>query len=254
MWSQAQSDLAGVSEERLFDLLFRRTNTVPLSKKILLAIAFWHIWEARNERRNGETDLHPWCWVERIIAYGDMVMLHYYQSFTSNRCESTSPNHWTPPPEGWIMVNVDAAIFERENRMGLGLVVRNHNGDFLAALTQGIDKITNPEMAETIAFRRAVRFAMQLPYNQVLIATDCLSLVNKLLVSGVDRSHTGMFIEDIKQESRASSVVFSFIHVTRNCNQVAHLLARSVVQLDESVWFEVPPDFIVTKLCNDRLN
>ena len=57
------------------------------------------------------------------------------------------------------MVNVDAAIFEGANRIGLDLVIRNHFGEFIAAVSQGIEKITNPKLAKTIAFRRAVQFA-----------------------------------------------------------------------------------------------
>jgi hypothetical protein len=78
------------------------------------------------------------------------------------------------------MINVDAAIFETENCMGLGFIIRNHRGDFLAAVRQGFDKITNPEMEETIDFRHAVQFALQLPHNKLLVASDCLPLINKL--------------------------------------------------------------------------
>jgi hypothetical protein len=44
------------------------------------------------------------------------------------------------------MVNVDVVVFQKANRMGLGIVLRNHRGDFLAACMKGIDKITNPEL------------------------------------------------------------------------------------------------------------
>jgi hypothetical protein len=37
------------------------------------------------------------------------------------------------------MINVDVAIFETENCMGLGFVIRNHRGDFLAAVRQGFE-------------------------------------------------------------------------------------------------------------------
>jgi hypothetical protein len=57
-----------------------------------------------------------------ILTYVDMVLLHYFHSFSSKSCETTKPIHWTPPPEGWIMVNVDAAIFEGVNQMGFDLV------------------------------------------------------------------------------------------------------------------------------------
>jgi len=86
---------------------------------------------------------------------------------------------------------------------------------------------TNPELAEAIAFRRAINFALQLPYNQVMVATDCLSLVHKLQSKTTDRSYTEIIIQDIKEAARSSSIVFSFIHVSRWCNEVAHVLARS---------------------------
>jgi hypothetical protein len=149
------------------------------------------------------------------------------------------------------MINVDAAIFETENCMGLGFIIRNHRGDFLAAVRQGFDKITNPEMEETIDFRHAVQFALQLPHNKLLVASDCLPLINKLQRQIVDRSHTVIIIEDIKKLRRALSVGFSFIHVSRSCNQVAHALAKSASYLNDFVWYDVPLDFICTKLCND---
>ncbi|KAK3164390.1 hypothetical protein QOZ80_1AG0017010 [Eleusine coracana subsp. coracana] len=108
-------------------------------------------------------------------------------------------------------------------------------------------------MVETIAFRRAIHFAMQFPFRKVMMATDCLLLINKLRSRTVDRSHTGIIIEDIKQAKRVSPVVFSFIHVSRNCNEVAHILAKSADHLYESVWFDVPSEFILSKLCNDML-
>jgi hypothetical protein len=170
---------------------------------------------------NGEADVHPWLWVEKILAYVDMVLLHCSPFVSSNRCESTRPVQWIPPPEGWIMINVDAVIFETKNCMGLGLVIRNDKGDFLTVVQQGFDKITNPEMAETITFRRAIQFALQLPHNKVLVTSDCLPLINKPQRQTVDRSHIWIKVEDIKKLRRAPSVVFSFIHVSRTCNQVS---------------------------------
>ena len=57
----------------------------------------------------------------------------------------------------------------------------------------------------------------------------------------MDRSHTGIIIQDIKKAVYVSSVVFSFIHV-RSCNEVAHVLARSTDQISELVWFHVAPE------------
>jgi hypothetical protein len=103
--------------------------------------------------------------------------------------------------------------------MVLGLVIRNHNGGFIAAVRHGIENITNPELTEMLAFRRGVQFTTQLSYNQVIVVSDCLSLINKLKAPSKDRSHTRIIIEDIKLcLSRASSIALSFNHVSGKCN------------------------------------
>jgi len=203
----------------------------------IIAISFCHIWEARNVVRNGENDVHPHCIVEKILAYVDMVLLHMYEPVLPNRCDFLKPKHWDPPPVGWVMMNVDAALFPKTNRMGLGIVCRNHVGEFLAACRQGFDKITNPELVEAIASWQAIIFASRLPYKQVIIATDCLFLIKKLRSKAIDRSFTGSITQDINKAASASSVVFSFIYVNRWCNEVAHVLARSANRLSQSVWF-----------------
>jgi len=152
------------------------------------------------------------------------------------------------------MMNVDATLFPKTNRMGLGIVCRNHRGEFLAACRQGFDKITNPELAEDIAFRQAILFASRLPYKQVIIATNCLSLIKKLRSKAIDRSFTGSITQDINKAASASSVVFSFIYVNRWCNEVAHVLARSANRLSQSVWFNVAPEFVWSSLSNDQFN
>ena len=217
----------------------------------ILVIAIWHIWESRNAVRNGKNEVHPHCIVEKILAYVDMVLLHMFKPVPSNRCDSPRRKKWDPPPEGWVMVNVDAAVFQRANRMGMGIVIRNHKSEFLAAYRQGLDRIIEPELAEAFAFRQAVTFALGLNYKRAIIASDCLSLVQKLHFKTLDRSNTGIIVEDIKKMACIPTVALSFVHISRCCNEVPHVLARSADQLVEKSWFHVPPEFLWYTLCND---
>lgn len=159
---------------RLSNGFFETLANCTEREATILVIALWHIWEVRNAIRNGENEVHPHCVVEKVIAYVDMVLLHMYEPVITNRCDSLKPKCWDPPPRGWVMVNVDAPVFHKDNRMGLGLLVRDHRGDFLAACRKGIGRITNPELAKVIAFRQAIIFTSELPCNQVVIATDSL--------------------------------------------------------------------------------
>ena len=53
------------------------------------------------------------------------------------------------------MINVDAATFKKPSRMGVGFVVRDHRGDFIAACCQLIQRFDDPELAKAIEIRRA---------------------------------------------------------------------------------------------------
>ena len=60
----------------------------------------------------------------------------------------------------------------------------------------------------------------------MIFATDCLSLVQRLKSKAHDRSVVGSVIDDIKMATLGFSSV-SFLHVRRQCNVLAHVLARS---------------------------
>lgn len=218
---------------------------------MVFAVTIWHLWEARNSIRNGENMLHPHRISEKVKAYAEMIMLHSFKLNCSTRCESNPSFKWVPPPENWVMVNVDAAVFAASKRMGVGVVIRDHRGQFLAACSQYVDKITDPELAETIATRVAVCFAKDLGYPRVIIASDCLALIRKLTMVE-DRSHTKVVINDIKRSCGPPSK-FSFIHVKRQCNEAAHVLAKSSELCTRSVWLEEAPEIIRPILSVDRM-
>ena len=52
----------------------------------ILTITVWHIWEARNAVRNGESRVHPKVIAEKAIAYTQMSLLHISKIPTSHRC------------------------------------------------------------------------------------------------------------------------------------------------------------------------
>ena len=43
------------------------------------------------------------------------------------------PVMWIKPDRDWAKVNVDTAIDKGSRRMGLGIILRDHKGNFLAA-------------------------------------------------------------------------------------------------------------------------
>lgn len=209
----------------MFDFLGRADDKALVT----MAVTIWHLWDARNAVRNDEQMKHPHSLAKQIKAYIDMIQLHLFKQTTNQKRETTpSTPVWSPPSEGTAVVNVDAALFFASSRMGVGVVIRYHNGDFLAAYSQVHevhDQIMTPEIAEAHAVRCAVALARGEGLDKVILVSDCLSVIQRINAPGRDRSLIGVVIEDIKTLSRMFSSV-TFRHVSRLCNNSAHILAR----------------------------
>lgn len=196
-----------------------------------------------------------WRMAHNCLPTGDQLQRRAIptRSTQSTRRENqTSVLKWSPPSEGSMMVNVDAALFSQSQRMGVGIVIRDHLGRLQAARRRYADQVVTPELAEAIAMRCALEFAEDGGFQRIVVASDCDALVNKVNSTAIDRSQIGAVVYDIK--SWASKFVScSFIHVNRSCNEAAHVLARSAEHDVESTWFSDVPETIRTIVCTEQL-
>jgi ribonuclease HI len=220
---------------------------------MVLAVSIWHLWLARNGVRNGNPMMHPHGVATQIKAYVEMLELHVLSPNPSTRRDTIpSSTRWSPPPEGTVLINVDAALFTTSRRMGIGVVIRDHNGVCLAACSELRDEVTAPELAEALAIRHAVSLAGEEGFDKVMVVSDCLSLVQRLNSSELDRSIVGVVTQEINF-LRSSFSSFTVNHVRRQCNESAHILARLAEQFISSVFRNCVPDCIRQTLCNDVL-
>ena len=61
--------------------------------------------------------------------------------------------------------------------MGIGVVCRDYEGHVLAALSQNVALVQLVEMAEALAWKRAIEFARELSFFDVQIEGDCLRVI-----------------------------------------------------------------------------
>jgi ribonuclease HI len=147
-------------------------------------------------------------------------------------------------------VNVDAAIFKDENRFGWGAVVRDHLGSVKLTCNEGTGGMVSPELAEALAIRSVLRITRDNGFLCSVLASDCLSVIQKIQTKTMDRSQVGSVIGDIKHlATEFDSCVFQ--HVGRRVNGVAHKLARCSEQGVCNLSFDVVPEYIRVELCND---
>ena len=136
----------------------------------LFAMIAYLIWLRRNKLRVGEA-------VADLKLINSMVRdaLLEFQQATSKPPKpppADTISKWLPPPSNWVKTNFDGAIFQGSAEAGLGSIIRNDCGLVMAALTQVIPLPTSVEIVEVLAARRALIFALELDFDQVILKGD----------------------------------------------------------------------------------
>nr|POF23783.1 hypothetical protein CFP56_13720 [Quercus suber] len=89
---------------------------------------------------------------------------------------------WTPPETDVFKVNFEGAVIPGSQKIGVGIVIRDSEGQIMAALSEKlrVPRIQKPEVVEAIAARRAIIFARELGLRQVVLEGDCQMLMQAL--------------------------------------------------------------------------
>lgn len=77
-------------------------------------------------------------------------------------------------------MSFDGACFKEENMEGLGVVVRNHLGQFLAGMSKRFSSCYEPEHIETLAALVAAKFAHDAFFLEILFEGDSQYLIHSL--------------------------------------------------------------------------
>jgi ribonuclease HI len=187
-----------------------------------LLLYYWVIWSERNKILwNGGT-FHP-----QHMASWATTLLEDYQKHhppkVKNKCRPAS--HWDPPPSGRLKVNIDGAFCPNQCKGGLGVIVRNENGDCIAAMHRSLPFISSAFQAEAEACRIGLLMAIQHGWDNILLETDCSALNTALANLEVDLSDVGCIVKDCREYLKNFASI-SVSHIYREANGVAHRLAR----------------------------
>ncbi|MDV3201810.1 MAG: reverse transcriptase-like protein, partial [Candidatus Phytoplasma australasiaticum] len=152
--------------------------------------------------------------------------------------------NWCPPPAGYLKINVDAAVRRHQHLVCAGVVVRNAAGDLMGACTLIWHTVTDPSIAEAWACLRGLIFAEDMGYHHVILESDSLTVVKKLLEPSEDLSPCRALIEKGKRLLRSIRSA-SVRHVRRERNKAAHTLANwGTANPSPSYWIEEEPPVI----------
>ncbi|XP_042969098.1 uncharacterized protein LOC122301783 [Carya illinoinensis] len=160
-----------------------------------------------------------------------------------------TPVKWCKPPTDFYKINWDAAIDRVNCMVGIGVAVRDWDGLVTTTLRSPKNSFPDPLLGEALAALRVVQLGLEIGLHNVIFEGD-----SKLVVSGInngaeDWSTAGLIFLDIKK-LLFSYHTWSFRHVPRQVNVVAHILAKSSLELSlESVLVEDYPQCVCNLLC-----
>ncbi|XP_042974899.1 uncharacterized protein LOC122306539 [Carya illinoinensis] len=173
----------------------------------------------------------------------------------SSRSSAVGRNvcRWQKPAPNSVKANWDAALKEKEGKMGMGVIIRDEEGEVLASLCGSRKWVSKPDTAEMQALWRALKLCAELNFVNVVFEGDAFGIVKAVNGREENWEWNGQIIEDIREilKNRPNWVVQ---HTYRECNNAAHSLARYSLNVnDESVWIESVPEEIVKTIIQDKL-
>lgn len=79
---------------------------------------------------------------------------------------------WTPPTSPSYKINVDATIFSAQKNAGVGVIVRDHVGNFIPGLSKKIHASLGTIEAKAKAFEAGVIFAKETGIRDFVLEGD----------------------------------------------------------------------------------
>ncbi|KAK9214376.1 hypothetical protein WN944_006368 [Citrus x changshan-huyou] len=97
-------------------------------------------------------------------------------------------------------VNTDAAIYVEEHKVGLGIIIRDSNGDFVAAAMKTSKFIDNIAYAEAQAIYLGMKVAKAAASGALIIESYCSEVVNQILGKTTSNLELSWIISEIQNQ------------------------------------------------------
>ena len=245
-------DIKGIQFREYVDLLWHLIFIQHASKDMLELIITisWCIWYNKNKTRLG----YPWQSSHDIIMKARSMLYDFHLAhFQYCQPSATEEVRWTPPVSLCYKVNMDATVLKSTKSVGIGVIVRDHMGDVLAALSTQLLLPLVPLEAEAKAMDVAISFTKVIVLQEVTFESDCSVLIGALS----DTSKLPISIEIIVTGIHNKLQHFrqhQMLHAQRQGHTPAHHLAHHAKGLDNFVtWIEETPSFIEFAVIQDGL-
>ncbi|XP_042939569.1 uncharacterized protein LOC122274612 [Carya illinoinensis] len=246
-WSRKEEDFMG-----LWERMMQNLNKNQMEEVVMI---LRRVWWRRNTFVFEKKMLCP----KGVIRAAKEALLEYQNAQAPQTLEiqvqrpAREKQKWKKPVGGFVKVNWDAALVKKKEKMGVGIVIRDEVGDPMVAVCDQQSHVEDPMVAECLALCKALELCIDLNIRQAIFEGDAQTVIMAVNREEEDMSCIGSVIEDVKVLFKQNTDwKLQFTH--RENNIVAHTLARNALGLlEQKVWIEDMPAFIVKELESDKL-
>jgi ribonuclease HI len=153
-------------------------------------------------------------------------------------------------PAGVVKCNIDAGIFDTEQRVGMGACLRDEKGHFIATMTTNTDAGMTAAEGEAWGLYQGIKWITSSGYHKVVFELDCKMVVDDIHNNYPNHSEYGSIIQDCKNILDLYND-FVVVFTRRQANGSAHALARAALSHASRSTFDVIPNCIATIIINE---
>ncbi|GMJ00001.1 hypothetical protein HRI_003669300 [Hibiscus trionum] len=212
--------------------------------RFIPAVILWSIWLMRNDLifRQGNLDFTHLFFISKVrlttwykakfpgsgASFDDLISNPALADVAYNsRSKPSTPTKWSPPPFGFVKINVDGAMTRNGNAGGIGGLFRNSDGKTIFSFSESIGP-GPPILAEL----SAIKFGLHLQQALVeccnlrpIVECDCQLALNWIANPTSCPPFFSKLVHDIFDLGQFSSCSFRF--VPRVLNIEADRLAKA---------------------------
>ena len=135
-------------------------------------------------------------------------------------------------------MNFDGAVFREDNHAGVGVIIRDWNGQVVASLAETFPLPFSVIAVEVVAATKALCFAKELGLLFVMLEGDSKITMDALASENPSLMEFGHLIDEAKELAKDFTYI-EFSNVLRQKNSAAHNIVRHARHVNEYlVWME----------------
>ena len=237
-----------VTPRDFVDIVWEIMSRRPEIDWELFTVTAWSLWNNRNLVHHGGKSKSSELIVREVAAYMTEVR--------QTKEAQTRPAHpirqiWTPPKRGFYKINIDEAVFQEMGCCGVGVIIRNEDGQLMSAMSKRFYLPLKTLEVEAKAVKEGITLARELSLKNIIVESDAQVVVNSLSESGLLPSSILTVIEGTRMSLRGFDS-WEINHICRAKNSAAHLMAKHAkFVFDYNVWVEDTPPAIEKQILYD---